>query len=218
MNQNEKTACLFDLDGVIIDTENQYSVFWGGICQEFLGDESLCHKIKGNTLQGIYKTFFNGKGKEQQEITSRLKKFEASMKMEYIPGSKDFLQSLKENGVPTSLVTSSNREKMKSVYENHPEFKDLFTHILTAEDFSKGKPEPAPYLLGAEVCKTSAENCFVFEDSFNGLKSGRAAGATVIGLATTNTAEEIMPYSDIVIKDFSEVTLQILIERLSGKN
>ena len=67
MDKNKPIACLFDLDGVIIDTESQYTVFWGGICKEFLGDESLCLKIKGKTLDGIYSTFFAGKEREQAE-------------------------------------------------------------------------------------------------------------------------------------------------------
>ncbi|MCR4626671.1 MAG: HAD family phosphatase [Treponema sp.] len=211
MQHNEKRACLFDLDGVILDTEAQYTKFWGGICQEFLGDENLCQKIKGNTLEHIYATLFSGKEKEQQEITSRLKKFEASMQMEYIPGAKDFLQSLKENDVPTSLVTSSNAKKMESVYLNHPKFTQLFDHILTAENFKRSKPFPEPYLLGAEVCNANAKNCFVFEDSFNGMKSGRSAGAIVVGLATTNSASSIAPYADIIINDFTEITWQKLL-------
>ena len=134
------------------------------------------------------------------------------MKMEYIAGAFEFLQLLKKEGIPTSLVTSSNAKKMESVYKNHPEFTQLFDHILTAENFTHSKPDPEPYLLGAKVCNTATENCFVFEDSFNGMKSGRSAGATVVGLATTNSADPIKPYADIVIADFTGLTLQKLQE------
>ena len=204
------SACLFDLDGVIIDTESQYSVFWGGICKEFLGDESLCLKIKGSSLEAIYKNYFDGKTKEQEEITKLLAEFEAKMKMEYIAGAKEFLTYLKTEKIPACLVTSSNKEKMKSVYKKHPEFTELFSHILTAENFARSKPFPEPYLLGAEKCGTTSEKCFVFEDSFNGLKSGRAAGAKVIGLATTNSREAIAPFADLVIDDFIDFSLDDL--------
>ncbi len=214
MDKNKPIACLFDLDGVIIDTESQYTVFWGGICKEFLGDESLCLKIKGKTLGGIYSTFFAGKEREQAEITARLNVFESQMAMDYIAGAKAFLTELKNAGVKTCLVTSSDKSKMASVYKNHGEFTDLFSHILTAEDFPHGKPAPDPYLLGAKVCGTVAENCFVFEDSFNGLQSGRSAGATVVGLATTNARDAIFPFADIVVDDFSAVSWATLQSQL----
>jgi beta-phosphoglucomutase-like phosphatase (HAD superfamily) len=95
---------------------------------------------------------------------------------------------------------------MESVYRQHPEFKDLFDAILTSEDFEYSKPHPDCYLKAAARFGALPEECIVFEDSFNGLKSGRAAGMTVIGLATTNPAEEITPLCDQVINDYLELS------------
>jgi HAD superfamily hydrolase (TIGR01509 family) len=91
---------------------------------------------------------------------------------------------------------------MKAVYQHHPEFKDLFDAILTSEDFERSKPDPDCYLKAAERFGVNPEDCVVFEDSFNGLKSGRAAGMRVVGLATTNPAERIRPLCDEVIRDY----------------
>lgn len=91
---------------------------------------------------------------------------------------------------------------MNAVYRKHPEFHSLFDAILTSEDFSASKPDPDCYLKAAERFHLSPEECIVFEDSFNGLKSGRAAGMLVVGLATTNSAEQIAPFSDVVISDY----------------
>ena len=96
---------------------------------------------------------------------------------------------------------------MESVYRKHPEFKSLFDAILTSEDFEYSKPHPDCYLKAAARFGATPEECMVFEDSFNGLKSGRAAGMTVIGLATTNAAEAIAPLCDQVIKDYSSFSL-----------
>jgi len=126
------------------------------------------------------------------------------MKFNYVEGFEEFIHSLRQKGVKTAVVTSSNREKMESVYRQRPEFKSLFDAILTSEDFEESKPSPDCYLKGAARFGVKPEDCVVFEDSFNGLKSGRASGAYVVGLATTNPAEAIAPYADQVINDFTQ--------------
>jgi HAD superfamily hydrolase (TIGR01509 family) len=92
---------------------------------------------------------------------------------------------------------------MQAVYQAHPEFRDLFDAILTSEDFERSKPDPDCYLKAAARLGVNADDCVVFEDSFNGLKSGRAAGMFVYGLATTNSAEAIAPLCDKVLKDYT---------------
>jgi HAD superfamily hydrolase (TIGR01509 family) len=200
-----KKAALFDLDGVVFDTEPQYTVFWGQICREYHPEiPDLEYKIKGQTLTQIYDRFFSGQDEEQKVITQRLNEFESNMKFNYVEGFEEFIYSLRQKGVKTAVVTSSNCEKMESVYRQRPEFKSLFDAILTSEDFEESKPSPDCYLKGAARFGVKPEDCVVFEDSFNGLKSGRASGAYVVGLATTNPAEAIAPYADQVINDFTQ--------------
>ena len=199
-------AALFDLDGVVFDTEPQYTVFWGAQCREFHPEHpGLEHEIKGQTLVQIYDAWFSGPLAEKQAlITKRLDDYEGQMHYDYLAGFEQYIRGLREKGVKTAVVTSSNRPKMDAVYRSHPEFKGLFDAILTSEDFSASKPDPDCYLKAAERFGLPPKDCVVFEDSFNGLKSGRAAGMTVIGLATTNPAEAIRPLCDQVISDFLE--------------
>jgi len=203
-----KTAALFDLDGVILDTEKQYTIFWSDIMQKYKGDISIAQKIKGTTLDKIYEIWFPKMTKEQQEITAELDVFEHTMKMDYISGLQGFVQNLRTHDVKCAVVTSSNKVKMQTVFSQHPEFESLFDKILTAEMFTKSKPDPDPYLLGAAIFGIPAASCIVFEDSFNGLKSGRAAGMHIIGLVTTNSAESIKNYADMVIPDFTGMTYE----------
>jgi HAD superfamily hydrolase (TIGR01509 family) len=119
-----------------------------------------------------------------------------------VAGFEVYIKDLRKQGIKTVVVTSSNQIKMEAVYQHHPEFKDLFDAILTSEDFERSKPDPDCYLKAAERFGVNPEDCVVFEDSFNGLKSGRAAGMRVIGLATTNPAERIRPLCDEVIRDY----------------
>ena len=197
-------AALFDLDGVVVDTESQYSVFWGSQCRLYHPEiPGLENKIKGQTLTQIYDGWFSGEiASEQPLITRRLNEFEAQMNFDYIAGFEDFITTLQNKGFKTAVVTSSNKIKMNAVYRKHPEFHSLFDAILTSEDFSASKPDPDCYLKAAERFHLSPDECIVFEDSFNGLKSGRAAGMLVVGLATTNSAEQIAPFSDVVISDY----------------
>jgi HAD superfamily hydrolase (TIGR01509 family) len=200
-------AALFDLDGVVFDTEPQYTIFWGAQCREFHPEHpGLEHEIKGQTLVQIYDAWFSGELQEKQAvITERLNLYEQQMDYIYVPGFEDYVKKLRTQGVKTAVVTSSNRIKMEAVYQRHPEFKGLFDAILTSEDFERSKPDPDCYLKAANRLGASVKDSVVFEDSFNGLKSGRAAGMYVVGLATTNPAEAISPYADKVVKDYHEL-------------
>lgn len=200
-------AALFDLDGVVFDTEPQYTIFWGAQCREFHPEHpGLEHEIKGQTLVQIYDAWFSGELQEKQAvITERLNLYEQQMDYVYVPGFEDYVKKLRMQGVKTAVVTSSNRIKMEAVYQRHPEFKGLFDAILTSEDFERSKPDPDCYLKAANRLGASVKDSVVFEDSFNGLKSGRAAGMYVVGLATTNPAEAISPYADKVVKDYHEL-------------
>lgn len=204
-SKKQLKAALFDLDGVVFDTEPQYTVFWGQQCREFHPEHpGLEQEIKGQTLVQIYEAWFSGALAPQQAvITERLNRFEQQMRYDYIAGFAEYIQSLRRQGVRTAVVTSSNQPKMQAVYKAHPEFRSLFDAILTSEDFERSKPDPDCYLKAAARLGVGREDCVVFEDSFNGLRSGRAAGMYVVGLATTNPAEAIAPLSDRVISDYT---------------
>ena len=221
-------AALFDLDGVVFDTESQYSIFWGKIGEEYHPEmPDFAHRIKGQTLVQIYDKYFSDESSfaniegfknfkdEQAKITSRLDEFERNMEYPYIPGFEDFVQDLRQNGIKCAVVTSSNIQKMLNVYERHPEFKGYFDRVLTSEDFAKSKPDPDCYLKGAEYFGVKPEECVGLEDSFNGLRAVRASGAFTLGLATTNSQEALKTYSDYIISDYIGFTFKDLCKIVS---
>lgn len=212
MAETKNIAVLFDFDGVVVDTETQYSVFWHKMGVDYLGMEDLESRVKGQTLMYIYDTFFPGMTKEREEITVGLDRFEQDMSYDFVPGVEEFIADLHRNGVKMAVVTSSNDKKMEAVYRAKPEIKSMFDRILTAEMFTASKPAPDCFLLGMEVFDTTPQTTYVFEDSFNGLKAGIASGATVIGLATTNSREEITPLCHYVLDDFQGFTYDKLTE------
>lgn len=209
-------AALFDLDGVVFDTEPQYSVFWGAQGNEFHPEmPDFASRIKGQTLTQIYEGYFSGPLEcERGRITRRLEDFEQRMEFNYIPGFELFVRSLRSQNIRTAVVTSSNQAKMESVYRARPEFRCYFDAILTAEDFAFSKPHPDCYQKAALYFDVQADECIVFEDSFNGIKSGISAGMRVIGLSTTNSPESIAPLSSLVIPDFQRLTVSQCTELL----
>jgi HAD superfamily hydrolase (TIGR01509 family) len=200
-------AALFDLDGVVFDTEPQYTVFWGGVCRQYHPEHpGLEQEIKGQTLEQIMERCWSGPlEQERQNVIDRLNEFEAQMQFCYVPGFENFIADLRHNGMKTAVVTSSNQMKMLAVYKQRPEFLHLFDAILTSEDFAESKPSPDCYLRAAARFDMSREQCVVFEDSINGLRSGRAAGMMVVGLTTTNPREAVIPLSDYQTEDYNDL-------------
>ena len=204
VNISDFSAVLFDLDGVIVDTEGQYSLFWKQIGEEYMpGMLDFALAIKGRTLTQIYDTYFPDAA-DRAAITERLNAFERQMDFPYIAGAREFLEALQAQGVPTAIVTSSNCDKMACLYARHPEIKNLVTSVLTAEDARRSKPAPDCYLAASERLGADISNCIVFEDSPSGLAAGRASGAFVIGVSTSLAAAEIEPLCDAYIEDFKE--------------
>ncbi len=196
-------SALFDFDGVVVDTEPQYSRFWHKIGTERLGMDNFDALIKGQTLTSIYDRYFPGQEELQSHITAALLDFERNMDYVYVPGVCEFVTDLRLHGVKTAVVTSSNADKMEAVYGHRPEIRDMFDRIFISEDFSRSKPDPDCYLLGMRTFGATPDSTYVFEDSFNGLQAGMASGATVIGLSTTNAADAIAPLCHHVIADFT---------------
>lgn len=209
MNSTKCIAALFDFDGVVVDTETQYSVFWNEQGRKYHPEiPEFGRMIKGQTLTQIYDRYFAGLEDVQNTITQDLNTFEENMLFNYIPGVEAFIKELRANGVKVAIVTSSNEKKMENAYKAHPEMQGSVDHILTAEMFVNSKPDPECFLLGALVFDTVPENCVVFEDSFHGLEAGNRAGMTVIGLATTNSEEQIRDKAKAVIQDFNGFTFE----------
>ncbi len=193
---------LFDLDGVVMDTESQYTYFWDKMGKEYLGLDNFCSLIKGQALFQIFGKYYNGMDRQQKEITERLNEFEANMVYNYVPGVLDFMKDLKRRGIPMAIVTSSNELKMNNVRREHPELWELCDAVLTSEHFTRSKPDPECFLKGMEALGGSPGETYVFEDSLHGLNAARSSGAHVIGLATTNSRELIEPLCDAVIDNF----------------
>ena len=194
---------LFDLDGVLIDSESVYTVFWDGIDKLYpTGVDNFAQVIKGSTLPKILNTYFPEKDK-QDNILNLIADFERNMR--YVPFQEAirFVDELNAAGIPCAVVTSSSKLKMENLYLQNPDFRNKFKAVITSDLVTHSKPHPEPYLLGAEAIGVDPKDCFVFEDSLSGIESGKAAGANVIGLATTLPMAQIKGKAHKTISDFA---------------
>lgn len=201
------TAALFDLDGVLIDTEGIYYKFWDEIDRIYpTGIEDFASYIKGSTLKKIL-TYYP-EPEVRDDIISRLEEHERLMRYNVFEGVVDFLEQLQDAIIDCAIVTSSNEDKLGKLFMQNPGFKDYFKVIICDKDVTKSKPDPEGYLLAAARLGADPCDCYVFEDSFSGLEAGRRSGAKVVALATTNTRESLMDKADMVIDSFVGLTLE----------
>lgn len=196
-------AVLFDLDGVLVDTEGIYSEFWGGIDRMYpTGVENFAEVIKGNTLANILGTYFPDED-VRGHIVEMLAEQEHSMQYRFFDGALELLGGLREAGVRNAIVTSSNLPKMKHLFSLHPCLNELVDTLVTDEDVTASKPDPQGYLLAARRLGAGEGEFVVVEDSMAGLEAGRRSGAYVIGIATTNPMEKVKNVADMAVEAIS---------------
>ena len=196
LNREIKCA-LFDLDGVLVNSEPLYTGFWESIERLYpTGIPDYAQVIKGTNLKAILQHYDSED--VRKDIVRLLNEFQANMKFDLFPGAIELLQYLRENKILTAIFTSSDNEKMTKFWEQHSQLKAMVDAVVTGSMVSRSKPDPEGYIMAAEALGLRPEECMVVEDSFQGLESGRRSGAYVVGLATTNSAASLEGRADIV--------------------
>lgn len=214
--KNQNIGCLFDLDGVLIDSERMYTKIWEAIEEQWpTGIDNFAYKIKGTTLEDILDHYFPDKD-VRSKVVDELYRLEGLMIYTPMPGAVELLEALRSRDIPVALVTSSNDLKMQHLWSDMPGLKDMFDVIITGDEVTHSKPNPEGYLTAAARLGVDPQRCAVFEDSLQGVKAGKAAGAFVVGVAGTLKAEDIAPYSDVVVNGVAEVDIDTLIESLNS--
>lgn len=208
---DKEVGFLFDLDGVLIDSETEYTRIWSEINDAFpTGIDVFAIKIKGMTLPEILHEYFPDTD-VQHKVVDMLNSMEQRMRYRMLPGADELLGELNRRGMGCVMVTSSNNLKMLHLREEQPTLESKFRDIVTADRITHSKPDPEGYLLGASILGLPAQQCVVFEDSAQGVKAGHASGAYTVGLTTTLPATRLESYCDRIVGDLSEIDLDELI-------
>lgn len=210
-NAHRQRAALFDLDGVLIDSEGVYTRFWGDIGRRYVpGEPDFAAIIKGSTLVRILGDWFPDPA-VRDLVVEELRIFEAEMTYDPFPGALSLIDDLHHHNIPVAIVTSSGPRKMQCLASRQPALIEAVDTIISAGDVTHSKPHPEGYLLGAARLGVQPADCFVFEDSLSGLAAGRASGATVIGIATTLPSDRIQGRADLIVDSIADITVDTLL-------
>jgi sugar-phosphatase len=204
------SAIIFDLDGVIIDSNPAIIEFWAGwskqegfVLTDPLIREWVFGRKVGATIEGI---FSHSTSTRKKEIEASAYIFDQSMQPAGILGIQNFVESLVAIKCTMGVATSSHYARMLKMLERVG-VAEHFVHFITAHDVSKGKPDPEPYLKMAEKLGIEPAKCLVFEDANSGVQSAMAAGMNTIGIGNETTKKELLMHGAMeVIADFTEIT------------
>lgn len=220
MTKDNIKAIIFDMDGVIVDSEPIHEKAESEICRKFGMEvpKSEWDGFRGKKLEDIffYASQKYGIGNEPIEkmIEQKIELYllYALQDMQAVSGIYEFLEKLKNSSEYVYALTTSGRKIQQEKILKKFNLADFFPIMVTAEDVKKGKPNPDPYIATVKKLGKQPSECLVIEDSDNGIISAKAAGCRVCGIATTFSKDHLKTAgADMVISDFFELA-KILFE------
>ncbi|CAN5362675.1 beta-phosphoglucomutase [soil metagenome] len=212
--------CIFDWDGVIIDSHDQHQRSWFLLAEEIglpLSKEQFKATF-GQRNASIIPLLGWAEATDEDRIAELGDRKEILYRqiirqegIEPLPGVRELLASLKAAKIPCAVGSSTPAANIETVMEIIG-MTDEFEAIAAAEDVSAGKPAPDIFLVAAKKLRADPSECLVFEDAGVGLQAAAAAGMRAVALTTTHPAESLAPHRPaLTVPDLSHVTLQTLL-------
>ncbi|ETZ20053.1 beta-phosphoglucomutase [Pedobacter sp. V48] len=213
MQYTQQIACIFDLDGVLVDTAVYHYKAWKQLANSLgfdftpLQNEQLKGVNRMRSLEMILD--WGGMRKsavEKEELANLKNSWYVAMinKMttdEVLPGSLALLTELKSSGIKIALGSAS---KNSSIILQRTNLAHFFDAIVDGNSVATSKPDPEVFLKAAEILNTEPKNCVVFEDAQAGVMAALAANMKVVGIGD----EEHLTETHLIAKDLSEITLE----------
>lgn len=209
---------IFDMDGVIVDTEPVHHYAYNQHFKMLNIDitPEMYASFTGNSTKNIFerlKATFNLEDDVQTLVETKRNLFNEAFDhkedLYLLDGVEDLIKDLHHNGMQLVLASSSAKVTINRIF-NRFNLHQYFTHIVSGEDFPNSKPHPAIFEHAAYVSQTPRENCIVIEDSTNGIKAAKAAGIYCIGYDSVNSKMQDYSLADQVISNFNELNYQII--------
>ena len=209
---------IFDMDGVIIDSEPVHHFAYLQHFAELNLEISpeMYASFTGNSTKNIYeklKAEFKLEQKVEDLVHTKRNFFNEAFDQKedlfLLEGVLDLIQDLHKNGMQLVLASSSAKVTIERIFKRF-ELHQYFTHIVSGEDFPKSKPHPAIFEFAAKVSQTPLENCIVIEDSTNGITAAKAANIFCIGYDSFHSKMQDYSTANLVIKDFKELNYQLI--------
>ena len=209
---------IFDMDGVIVDTEPVHRFAYFQHFSELNIDvsEELFTSFTGNSTRKVFQrvnTIFNLNA-DVEELILRKRTifndaFDHKEDLELLEGVKKLIKNLHENGVELILASSASKVTIDRVFRRfglHP----YFSNIVSGEDFPKSKPHPAIFEFAASLSKAPKENCIVIEDSTNGVLAAKAAGIYCVGYNSIHSKLQDLSKADKIVNHFNELDYNVI--------
>ena len=207
-------AVIFDMDGVLIDTEPLSDIHMHAHFKR-LGLKvplNYFEQFRGITTPEFWK-IIRENFKLQRTVEDLVREtrdgflnFISSQKIEPILGVVDILQTLQKNNIRIALASAGSKRRITILLERCKITK-YFEFIVSADDIIHGKPHPEIYLKAAKLLKVVPKDCVVIEDAINGILSAKAAGMKVIGFKTSEMHKQDLSKADKVVNSLSEITI-----------
>ncbi len=206
-------AAILDMDGLMFDTEKIYDFGWkraGDVFGYPLPYEKRIHLKGANApIQIVFFQKWFGDDVPFYDIKDECDRYTVEyLNTHEIPLKKglfELLEALKEKGYKIAVATGSKRCHAPAWWEKTGVAPYLDVTVC-GDEVSKGKPDPEIFLTAAEKIGVAIEDCFVLEDSFNGIRSAKTAGATTILIPDMDEpSAEVIPLCDYILEDMTKV-------------
>ncbi|GAA2102759.1 HAD family hydrolase [Streptomyces albiaxialis] len=198
-------ALLFDNDGTLLSSMESVVRCWTAWAREYgiTEEEFAAVELHGRPAAEIVADLVPAaRVPEALARIERLEVEDVAGGVHLLPGTAELLRALPRES--WAVVTSATRELGEARLREAGIDAPL---VIAADDITRGKPDPEPYLLAARKLGVDPARCVVFEDAPAGLEAGRRAGMTTVGLATTHTRDELA--ADVVVGSLADVTAQV---------
>ena len=208
-------GCIFDLDGVIVDTAKYHFIAWKRLAKELGFDFTINDNeaLKGVSRMASLGILLNKGGirvseKEKERLAARKNDWYveliSGMKPdEVLPGSLELLTALRKEGILTAIGSAS---KNAGTILDRTGLRDKFDVIIDGNRISRAKPDPEVFLKGAEEMGLPPSSCVVFEDALAGIEAAIAGGMKCVGVGSPETLGK----ADLVIPDLRKISIKQL--------
>ena len=210
---NKIKAVLFDMDGVIFDTEREYLKEWNKIFEKYGYEmkKEIYVSVMGRGRKKVKEIFKENFGDDlpiEEMYIEKDKMLKEAIENNEVPlkqGALELLEFLKKNEYKTALATSAKKDRVKSQV-THAKINNLFDAIVCADDIVNSKPDPEIFLKAAEKVNIKPENCVVIEDSEAGIRAAFNAGMIAFHVKDLKEADEsITKYCDKNFENLIEI-------------
>jgi len=214
-------AIIFDLDGLLIDSEGSWNAIRNQIFSEYgkpwtNADQKAVMGVNTQEWANYMLRRLGSDLDSQQLAQMVVDRLSALYQKEipFLPGAKEAIR-IAGKQYPLGLASGSHHSLL-NIVTSHPDLTGKFQAVVSADDVQSGKPSPDIYIETARKMGVSPENCLCLEDSGNGIRAGKAAGMKVIAIPDVRYAppKGVLQMADLVLKSLGEFT-PVLLDRLS---